>query len=157
MRFFGWRISALVPPCLVGTTGIIFLTLVICKNFIITHFSETSFLLFIVLFGAFQNVLAKAIKYTFFDPTKEMSFIPLDIESQVKGKAAIDVVGSRLGKSSSSWIQIGLIELAGTGSVLSIPGYLLPILAGMIFCWIYAVNALDKTSVIENEQKAVTA
>ena len=47
--------------------------------------------------------------------TKEMSFIRLDQESKVKGKAAIDVIGSRLGKSGAAWVQIVLIQIAGTG------------------------------------------
>ena len=101
-------------------------------------------LMLIVLFGAFQNVSNKVMKYAFFDATKEMSYIPLDAESKVKGKAAIDVVGSRLGKSGAAWIQIALIQIAGTGSVLSITHFLLPLIACTVVFWILSVRALNK-------------
>ena len=55
-----------------------------------------------VFFGSAQNCLSKAAKYSFFDTTKEMAFIPLGHESKLKGKAAIDGVGSRIGKSGGS-------------------------------------------------------
>ena len=51
-----------------------------------------------VFFGAAQVSMSKACKYSVFDSTKEMAFIPLDHESKLKGKAAIDGVGSRFGK-----------------------------------------------------------
>src|SRR5690606_9027794 len=101
-------------------------------------------LLMIVLFGAFQNVSTKVMKYAFFDATKEMSYIPLDQESKVKGKAAVDVIGSRLGKSGAAWIQILLIQLAGTGSVLSITHFLIPLIAFTVLFWILSVRQLNK-------------
>ena len=73
-----------------------------------------------------------------------MSYIPLDLESKVKGKAAIDIVGSRLGKSGAAWIQIFLIQMVGTGSVLSITSYLIPIIGATILCWIFAVRVLGR-------------
>lgn len=73
-----------------------------------------------------------------------MAFIPLDPESKIKGKAAIDVVGSRFGKSGSSWIQIGLIDLLGTGSVLSITHLLAPIVMLVVIGWILATRYINK-------------
>lgn len=38
-----------------------------------------------VLVGAAQNVFSKSAKYALFDPCKEMAYIPLDRETQVRG------------------------------------------------------------------------
>ena len=146
IRAFGWRFSALMPPIVIGSTSLIFLTLFMHPEWVAPfsqHFGVAPLML-IVFFGAFQNVSSKMMKYAFFDPTKEMSFIPLDQESKVKGKAAIDVVGSRLGKSGAAWIQIVLIQLIGTGSVLSITHFLLPVIACTVLFWILSVRSLNK-------------
>lgn len=146
IRRFGWRFSAQITPVMVGMTGIAFFLLLINKDHIggFTGLLGLSPLMFIVLFGAFQNIASKVAKYSFFDPTKEMSYIPLDEDAKVKGKAAIDVVGSRLGKSGSAWIQVALIDLVGTGSIFSITHLLLPIVTLATISWIYSVHSLSK-------------
>lgn len=146
MRRFGWCFSALLTPFLVGCTGIVFFALVLFKDSIspFTQLFGITPLFFIVLFGAFQNVISKVSKYSFFDPTKEMAYIPLDEEAKVKGKAAIDVVGSRLGKSGASWIQIGLIDLIGTGTIFSVTHLLLPIVVFVTITWILSVRSLSR-------------
>jgi len=71
-----------------------------------------------------------------------MAYIPLDQESKVKGKAAVDVVGARLGKSGGSLIQQGLIVTFG--SIAAITPYVAIILFGIIAAWIFAVRVLNK-------------
>ena len=146
IRFLGWRFAAQLPPIVIGATSLIFLTLFLNQDWIapLTGSFGVTPLYLIVLFGAFQNISTKVMKYAFFDTTKEMSYIPLDTESKVKGKAAIDVVGSRLGKSGAAWIQILLIQIAGTGSVLSITHFLLPLIGCTVLFWILSVRSLNK-------------
>ena len=139
IRKLGWHFCAQLPPIVIGSTSLLFLMLFLNQKWL-----GPAPLLSIVLFGAFQNVATKVMKYAFFDATKEMSYIPLDQESKVKGKAAIDLIGSRLGKSGAAWIQILLIQIAGTGSVLSITHFLLPIIGCTVLFWIFSVRQLNK-------------
>ncbi len=67
----------------------------------------TTPLMLAVIVGTIQNIMSKSAKYSLFDPTKEMAYIPLDQEQKSKGKAAIDVVGARLGKSGGSFDPTG--------------------------------------------------
>ena len=145
-RKLKWHTSAQLAPFLVGCSGILFFFFVLNQNQLgkISPIIGIAPLTFIVMFGAFQNITSKVAKYSFFDPSKEMAYIPLDEESKVKGKAAIDVVGSRLGKSGASWIQIALIDLIGTGSIFSITYILLPIIVCVTIAWIYSVTNLGK-------------
>lgn len=146
IRSSGWHFTAQIAPWLIGITGVGFFLIVLNQKTLTPFFNHFGIntLLVIVLFGAFQNIISKVTKYSFFDPTKEMAYIPLSEDEKVKGKAAIDVVGSRLGKSGSSWIQVGLIDLAGTGSVLSITQYLIPVVIATVVLWSYSVKQLGK-------------
>jgi AAA family ATP:ADP antiporter len=95
-----------------------------------------------VIFGAAQNIMSKSAKYSLFDPTKEMAYIPLDQEQKVKGKAAIDVVGARLGKSGGAVIQQVLVVTLGT--ITAYTPYVAGILLLIIAAWMYAVRSLNK-------------
>lgn len=159
IRRMGWGVAALITPIVLLLTGTAFFSFVLFRdNFSpsIQLFGCTPLML-AVLFGAAQNIMSKSTKYSLFDPTKEMAYIPLDEESKVKGKAAIDVVAARLGKSGGSFIQQGLIILLG--SIGAMTPYIAVILLITIFAWIFAARSLNKqflalTSSSEPEPKS---
>jgi ATP:ADP antiporter, AAA family len=89
-----------------------------------------------------QNCLSRASKYTLFDATKELAFVPLSDECKHRGKSAIDGVGSRLGKSGGSFFLTGLIFTFGSLSN-SIP-FIALIFLVVIAIWMFAASALGK-------------
>ena len=143
LRRFGWGVTAKITPIVLLLTGIGFFGFVIFQEQLtplLTQYGTTP-LVIAVLFGTIQNVMSKAAKYSLFDPTKEMTYIPLDQESKTKGKAAIDTVGARLGKAGGSAIQIGLLSF---GTLATVTPQIGIILFFIITAWLWAVNTLDK-------------
>lgn len=157
IRRKGWGFAALVTPVVLLITGAGFFAFVLFRENLAGFIAMlgTTPLMLAVLFGAAQNVMSKSAKYSLFDPTKEMAYIPLDQESKVKGKAAIDVVGARLGKSGGSFIQQGL--LVALGSLAAITPYIAVILFVIIFAWIVAARSLNRQFVAISAEKNVEA
>lgn len=144
IRRMGWRYSALFTPVVLIITGMGFFSFMMFGDKLtgLAALMEATPLMLAVLFGAAQNIMSKSTKYALFDPTKEMTYIPLDSESKVKGKAAVDVVGARLGKSGGSFIQILLFTFVG--GISAITPYVAGILVVIVAAWLVAVVALDK-------------
>ena len=96
------------------------------------------------MLGMVQNVvLSKSTKYTLFDSTKEMSYIPLDTELQTKGKAAVEVIGGRAGKSGGGLIQSTFFMLTGLSFTEATP-YFASIFFAIVILWLLAVKSLAK-------------
>lgn len=142
MRRFGWTTAAMVTPVVLLITGAIFFALVLFRDQFswLSTVMMISPLLLAVMVGMVQNIMSKSCKYSLFDPTKEMAYIPLDQEQKVKGKAAIDVVGARLGKSGGSLMQQGL--MIAFGSLAAITPFLGIILFVIIAGWLIAARSL---------------
>lgn len=140
----GWTKTALITPMIMLLTSLLFFSFLIFENDLLSLVSMfgTTPLFIAVFMGGLQNCLSKSAKYSIFDGTKEMAFIPLERISQLKGKAAIDGVGSRLGKSGGSLVHQGIILLFG-GIAGCIPYVALTIIAVIIF-WIIATQRLGK-------------
>jgi AAA family ATP:ADP antiporter len=145
IRKFSWTSSALISPLILLSTGIAFFFFFFFKDSSFASFATlfgTTPLALCAFFGSLQNCLARASKYTLFDATKELAFIPLSKECKLKGKAAIDGVGSRIGKSGGSLIHQSLLMCFGTVA-LSTP-YVAFLLLFAIGAWTIAVRSLGK-------------
>lgn len=147
LRRCSWFTGAIVTPLIIFVTGLIFFGFIVFHDQVETLLAGGSFSVLgvIVAVGLVQNVLSKGVKYSMFDPTKEMSYIPLDDELKSKGKAAVDVIGGRAGKSGGALIQFVLLNVIFVGSSLV---ELAPVIAGIfiviLLAWFYAVSGLNK-------------
>lgn len=143
IRRYSWTACAMIPLCIVAITGVGFFSFVLAQQWgIAPSIAGASPLFLIVTLGSLQNCLSRAAKYTLFDATKEIAFIPLSNESKLKGKAAIDGVGSRLGKSGGSVIHQGLLLMFAT--VASSTPYVAVIFCLVILAWSFAILSLGK-------------
>lgn len=145
IRRIGWTFTALLTPIILGITSILFFGLLFSRELLeqnnILIFGMAP-LAFIVFTGAVQNILCRSAKYTLFDATKEMTFIPLSAESKIKGKTVIDGVCNRLGKSGGSVIHQSLL-ITFSSFAFSAP-YVAGILFLILGTWVGAVRLLGK-------------
>lgn len=160
IRKAGWTKSALVTPVILLVTSIGFFGLILFPDF--AHFAVDfgwTPLAITVLIGTTQNTLSRTAKYTVFDATKELAFIPLDRHIKLKGKAAIDGVVSRMGKSGSSVLYT--ILLTQLGGLTACAPYIGSCLILTIVVWIIAVGRVGKefekldSSLASNPMKAI--
>ena len=144
VRFLGWYAAAIITPIMVFVTGMGFFGV---SNFDIVGMlgiAVSDPMALAVIIGAIQNVLSKSSKYTVFDSTKEMAYVPLDDELKTKGKAAVDVMGSKIGKSFSAFLQSFIFIIMPTATYHSISVYLMAVFTVICVIWIWAVRGLSK-------------
>lgn len=146
IRRFSWFAGAILTPVMILVTGFLFFMFIIMKDNLepMLAMVSTTALMMSVILGAVQNILGKSIKYSAFDATKEMAYIPLDDELKIKGKAAVDVIGGRLGKSGGAFIQQILFAVTGGLAITSLTSEIMIIFIIIMFVWISGVGSLSK-------------
>ncbi|MBS0633899.1 MAG: NTP/NDP exchange transporter [Verrucomicrobia bacterium] len=159
IRKFGWTFTALVTPVILLITSVGFFGFFYLKDNpqLILSLVGVSPLYLVVLFGTLQNCCSRAAKYTVFDATKEMAFIPLSNEEKIKGKAAVDGICNRLGKSGGAVIyHFLLLAFASIPASAPYVGLFLMVIIGL---WIVCVRVLGQkfTSLTQPELRATTA
>lgn len=92
--------------------------------------------------GAVTQVFARSSKFSLFDPAKEMVYIEMDPDEKAAGKAAVDLVGSQVGKSGASWVTQAL--LLAFGSLQAGLGVIAAVYGLVIVAWLRAVGGLGK-------------
>jgi len=143
IKRLGWTKVSLVAPILMLLCTLLFFVILLFQDRMSTHtlLGISPFVL-VVFFGAAQNCIGKACKYSIVDSTKEMAFIPLSPQSKIKGKTAIDGIGSRLGKSGGAVIHQSLLIIFTTVSASSLYVGIIALLA--LLTWIIAICHLGK-------------
>ena len=113
MQRWGWRVSAYVQPVAVLVIGTLFLLSSKYKGSYtwLTDYFNCSALHIAVGLGAIQHIIWKVAKYIFFDSVREMAYLYVDKIAKYKGKAAIDLLGSRVSKGLGSIIHLSLIHI----------------------------------------------
>lgn len=152
LRRVSWFTAAIITPLAITVGGVTFFSFIFAKewvSFIFDAISTTpvacaSFL------GAGIVILSKGIKYSLFDATKEMAYIPLDDELKTKGKAAVDVIGGRAGKAGGAFVQSNLqmvlaaTVISGSSNVVSVTApYAFGVFAVICVLWLFAVRGLS--------------
>jgi AAA family ATP:ADP antiporter len=144
MRRNSWFVAAVIAPVIMLGTGSVFFCFVVFGDMM--HFVSAmlamSPLAVAVSAGAIQNILAKGTKYSIWDTSREMLYIPLDSELRTKGKAAVDVISSKVGKSSSGLIQSIFFTIAPTATYTDISPFLMIVFIFVCMLWIYAVRKI---------------
>ncbi|MBP9693324.1 MAG: NTP/NDP exchange transporter [Alphaproteobacteria bacterium] len=142
---FGWYVGAISTPIILLLTGAPFFFFYFNLELLTplaTLLGLTPLAVFILI-SMIQNVLTKAFKYSLFDATKEMAYIPLDQELKVKGKAAVDVIGGRLGKGSSGFIVAALLVITA-GDITSLAPYIIGCIVFLVAIWMISIKGLNR-------------
>ncbi len=152
---YSWFLCAMITPILACITSALFFMNMSFQYFGVLEIFGISVLLLCVIAGSAHNVLSKSGKYVFFDQTKEMAYLPLDHDAKTKGKAAVDVAGSRLSKSLSGQVQAILLIIIPNSSQLKIFPYLSIILIFIFALWFWSLRQMSKD--VDNSQHSKQA
>ena len=138
LRTLGWSFGATILPVLMTIVGILFFSLSLFGEYLIPYAEKygINMLLIIVVMGSIQYVLTKGFKYSFFDITKEMAFIPAGNHLRSKGKAAVDVVGARWAKSIGALIQSVAFMIFPLATYQTLTPYISVVYIIIIFVWL---------------------
>lgn len=147
IRRYGWTTTAIITPLIWLVTSVgFFACLLYTDSALVSDVLAGLFGVPVVtialIFGSTQICLGRSAKYTVFDESKEIAFIPLPRESQRKGKAVVDGIASRFGKSGGSILIQALLVACGE-LMLTIP-YVAIIFAVVLSFWIFSVYRLGK-------------
>jgi AAA family ATP:ADP antiporter len=153
LRILSWFKAAVITPLFILLGGGLFFCFILSskdimylKDFVadILLSIGTNPVTAATFLGAGIVILSKSIKYSLFDPTKEMAYIPLDDELKTKGKAAVDVIGGRAGKAGGAFVQNMLFLAFATKDAIAIAPICFGVFAAVCLLWVFSVKVLSK-------------
>lgn len=150
IRILGWRFAALLTPIGLMVTSLSFFPLLIFYGsdfvdhigLVLAPIFGNDLIRTIMIIATAQKCFTRASKFSVFDATKEMAYIPINTYGKRKAKAAIDGIGSRLGKSSGSFmIQMLLIPLSTMSAIVPYVSIVIVLITAL---WLYSVIQVNK-------------
>lgn len=147
MRNHSWFVAAVITPIIMMVTGTLFFVFVVFDRQLLSLVEGAMLMTPLALsisIGTIQNILSKGTKYSIWDTSMAMLYIPLDNELRTKGKAAVDVVSSKVGKSSSGLVQSVLFTLVPSATYTSISPILMVVFIVVCIAWIFAVDKIHQ-------------
>ena len=153
LRRLSWLKAASVTPLILFLTALPFFAVVILGTFYAEGAEVFTYLGLAVQIGFWQNSLTKATKYSLFDPTKEMAYKPLDDTLRTKGKAAVDVAGSRLGKSGGAFTFFILQTVLPSFTLVQFAPFLAVVTLIILVYWFYSISGLNKSMLALEKEK----
>jgi AAA family ATP:ADP antiporter len=145
LRKVSWSTAAMITPLAILVGGSAFFCFILAEGLMepFLVFFHTHSVAAAMFIGLGIVVVSKSVKYTLFDPTKEMAYIPLDDELKTKGKAAVDVIGGRAGKAGGAMVQTWLLIAFATKDVVAIAPIAFATFVVIGIAWLFAVKALS--------------
>ncbi|KAL4419151.1 hypothetical protein ABPG77_009127 [Micractinium sp. CCAP 211/92] len=156
-QYFGWMAAAAATPSIMLLAGAGFFGLSLAANqgISVAGMDPAAMAVAGVMAGAVTQVFARSSKFSLFDPAKEMVYIEMSRDEKSKGKAAVDLLGSQIGKSGGAWLTQALLLVLGSISAS------MPVIAaaftGVIVSWLRAVLSLGGQLNDYEQQKAAAA
>jgi AAA family ATP:ADP antiporter len=148
LRLVSWTTAAMLTPAMFAVTAALFFIFILGSQgdnaMLTTWMTVSTALYYAVMIGAAQNVLSKATKYSLFDSTQKMAYMPLDEELKTKGMSAVEVIGGRFGKMGGGVINSSLLMIFPGASILSLTPTLGILCALIVVIWVAAVVTLGK-------------
>jgi len=111
-----WITSAIILPFGLLIIEGIFFFFIVGKDLTLSlfHMDTETYLTVVVAIGSILYCSCRAIKYTLFDPCKELAFIQMPKSSRMKGKIIIDGLCSKFGRGASSATALYLTAISGS-------------------------------------------
>ena len=140
LRLLGWSIASMITPftCILTTNIFLFYRCGLLSS----PFEMTA--VHTMYYGIVAVIIVQTAKYSFFDATKEMFYIPMSVELRSKGKTLVDGVGTRVGKSAYGIVQFALFFITGMDNMQAFLPYLAYLVVGLSLLWLWSSVCLQK-------------
>jgi AAA family ATP:ADP antiporter len=173
IRLCGWLTTALMAPVIAGILTLVLYCMALCGGQLFVKIgsggdakyfkdkNNAGYLDALKYVGFAFAVATKSVKYSSFDPAKELAFLSLNSEQKYKAKAAVDIIGARFGKGGGALFNILILNIAFSARVSYLKPCLVASLSGILFglvLWIWSdvyINAHKEEVANANKKLAM--